>query len=79
MTTFPTRSRTGINNGFVGRLQKQFPELLPPLAAIAIFLILWQLFSMAPGATLPGPVQVIQDTWILIFWPFYDRGLVYNG
>lgn len=76
MTTFPTRRRNNnnLNNGFLGQLQKQFPDLLPPLAAIAIFLILWQLFSMTPGATLPGPIKVIQDTWILILWPFYDRG-----
>lgn len=76
MTTFSARRRSNNNlsNGFIGRLQKQFPDLLPPVIAIAIFLILWQLFSMTPGATLPGPVKVIQDTWILIFWPFYDRG-----
>lgn len=75
MTTFSARRRNNnFNNGFLGQLQKQFPDLLPPLAAIAIFLVLWQLFSMTPGATLPGPVKVIQDTWILIFWPFYDRG-----
>jgi bicarbonate transport system permease protein len=36
--------------------------------------VVWQLFSWTPGATLPGPIQVVKDTWILIFWPFYDRG-----
>ena len=75
MTTFSARRRNNnLNNGFLGQLQKQFPDLLPPLIALAIFLVIWQLFSMTPGATLPGPVKVIQDTWILIFWPFYDRG-----
>lgn len=74
MTTFPTKRRNNLNNGFLGQLQKQFPDLLPPLIAIAIFLVIWQLFSMTPGATLPGPVKVIQDTWILILYPFYDRG-----
>jgi bicarbonate transport system permease protein len=34
----------------------------------------WQLFSWTPGATLPGPIQVIKDTWILILYPFYDKG-----
>ena len=48
--------------------------LILPIIAIAIFLTLWQLFSWIPGATLPGPIQVVQDTWVLIFWPFYDRG-----
>ncbi|MFN6565053.1 MAG: nitrate ABC transporter permease [Nostoc sp. ChiSLP01] len=68
-----------LNNGFISRLQKQFPDLLPPIIAIIIFLVLWQLFAWTPGATLPGPIQVIQDTWILIFWPFYDRGGIDKG
>ncbi|MDZ8186330.1 MAG: nitrate ABC transporter permease [Nostoc sp. ChiSLP02] len=67
------------NNGFISRLQKQFPDLIPPIIAIIIFLVLWQLFAWTPGATLPGPIQVIQDTWILIFWPFYDRGGIDKG
>ncbi len=74
MTTFPRRSNNALANGWVSRLNKHFPDLIPPIAAIAIFLIIWQLFSWIPGATLPGPIQVVQDTWILIFWPFYDRG-----
>lgn len=74
MTTFPRRSKNALANGWVSRLNKQFPDLIPPIAAIAIFLVIWQLFSWIPGATLPGPIQVVQNTWILIFWPFYDRG-----
>lgn len=54
--------------------KKQSGNILPPLIAIALFLLVWQLFSWTPGATLPGPIQVFQDTWVLIFWPFYDRG-----
>jgi len=76
MTTFPTRRRANnnFNNSLISRLQKQFPDLLPPVIAIVLFLVVWQLFSLTPGATLPGPIKVVQDTWILIFWPFYDRG-----
>ncbi|MGB3653912.1 MAG: nitrate ABC transporter permease, partial [Rivularia sp. (in: cyanobacteria)] len=43
------------------------------------FLIVWQLFSWIPGATLPGPIKVIQDTWILILYPFYDKGGIDKG
>ncbi|MDF5719614.1 MAG: nitrate ABC transporter permease [Rhizonema sp. PD37] len=68
-----------VNNSFVSYLRKQLPELVPPAIAIAIFLVVWQLFSWTPGATLPGPIKVIQDTWILIFWPFYDRGGIDKG
>ncbi|MBW4489439.1 MAG: nitrate ABC transporter permease [Trichocoleus desertorum ATA4-8-CV12] len=57
--------------GSVGSL---FKAIKSPAIAIAIFLVIWQLFSWLPGATLPGPIQVVQDTWILIMYPFYDRG-----
>ncbi len=66
-------------NSIFSRLQKQFPDLLPPVIAIAIFLAIWQVFSWLPGATLPGPIQVVQDTWILILYPFYDKGGIDKG
>ena len=75
MTTLQRRRpASAAQNVWLSHLNKQFPNLVPPIVAIIIFLVLWQLFSWTPGATLPGPIQVIQDTWILIFWPFYDRG-----
>lgn len=72
MTTLQSRRPSARNSQ--SWVSKQLPELVPPIIAIALFLTLWQLFSWIPGATLPGPIQVVQDTWILIFWPFYDRG-----
>ena len=33
--------------------KKQSGNILPPLVAIALFLLVWQLFSWTPGATLP--------------------------
>lgn len=74
MTTLQRRYSPNTSSLWLSRLQKQFPDLVAPIVAIALFLIIWQLFSWTPGATLPGPIQVVQDTWILIFWPFYDRG-----
>ncbi|MBW4581244.1 MAG: nitrate ABC transporter permease [Tildeniella nuda ZEHNDER 1965/U140] len=56
------------------KLKERLSDLLPPIVAIAIFLVLWQLFSWIPGATLPGPIRVVQETWTLILYPFYDRG-----
>lgn len=80
MTTVQRRpAMPSFDNSFWSRIQKQLPELVPPAIALAIFLVLWQLFSWTPGATLPGPIKVIQDTWILIFWPFYDRGGIDKG
>lgn len=80
MTTLQRRASTNTSeNVWVSRLKKLLPDLVPPLVAIAIFLVVWQLFSWTPGATLPGPIKVIQDTWILIGWPFYDRGGLDKG
>lgn len=79
MTTLRTRPARSLQNPWLSRINKQFPDLVPPIIAIAIFLIIWQLFSLTPGATLPGPIQVVQDTWILIFWPFFDLGGTNKG
>lgn len=50
-------------------------NILPPLVAAAILLGIWELYAaIAPGATLPGPSRVVQETWELIKYPFYDRG-----
>ncbi|MBD2663801.1 bicarbonate transport permease protein [Richelia sinica FACHB-800] len=68
------QKRPSFDNSFLNNLQKQFPNLVPPAIAILIFLAVWQLFAWTPGATLPGPIQVVQDTWILILYPFYDKG-----
>lgn len=74
MTTLQRRAIAKPQNPWLSNIKKQYRDLIPPIVALLIFLAIWQLFSWTPGATLPGPIQVIQDTWILIFWPFYDRG-----
>ncbi len=80
MTTLQRRASANTSeNVLVSRLKKLLPDLVPPLVAIAIFLLVWQIFSLTPGATLPGPIQVVQETWILIGWPFYDRGGIDKG
>ena len=38
-----------LENKFLSGLQKQLPELIPPLIALAIFLAIWQVFSWTPG------------------------------
>ncbi|XGV96139.1 MAG: nitrate ABC transporter permease [Leptolyngbya sp. BL-A-14] len=56
------------------KVKERLGDLIPPAIAIAIFLVIWQLFSWIPGATLPGPIRVVQETWTLILYPFYDKG-----
>ena len=69
-------AKASFDSSFLTRLKlkEKLDDLLPPVIAIAIFLVLWQLFCSIPGATLPGPIKVVQETWILILYPFYDRG-----
>lgn len=56
------------------KLKKVLDDIIPPIVVFVVMLVLWQLFSLLPGATLPGPIKVVQDTWPLIMYPFYDKG-----
>jgi bicarbonate transport system permease protein len=56
------------------KLKGRVEDIVAPIIVIGALLLIWQLFSSMPGATLPSPVKVIQETWILILYPFYDRG-----
>ncbi|AFZ30509.1 nitrate ABC transporter, inner membrane subunit [Gloeocapsa sp. PCC 7428] len=54
--------------------------IVPPLIAIAVFLIVWQLLFSSPDANLPGPITVLQETWDpLIINPFFDYGGTNKG
>lgn len=83
MTT--TRSRKSTANGsanpFTAYIQKQLPELIPPLIAIAIFLFVWQLLSSTGITKLPGPISLWteQRTRELLLYPFLDRGGLDKG
>lgn len=80
MTTFSAKRRpnNNLDNSFIASIQKQLPELIPPAIALIIFLVIWQVFSLA-GGTLPGPIQVVKETRELIIYPFYDRGGIDKG
>jgi nitrate/nitrite transport system permease protein len=49
-------------------------HVLPPLLVIGFLVLVWQLLGSRPGAALPPPSKVVQDTWELIAHPFYDHG-----
>jgi nitrate/nitrite transport system permease protein len=48
--------------------------ILPPLIVVAIFVSVWQLVASHPGASLPAPSQVWNDSFDLITNPFFDNG-----
>ncbi|MGE5658306.1 MAG: nitrate ABC transporter permease [Actinomycetota bacterium] len=66
---FPSHQSSPLN-AVTTYLKKQAPNFVPPLLAIIGFLLVWQLFTLSPESTLPGPIRVFQDSWTKIFWPF---------
>ncbi len=70
-TTFGTRLRTRANLVAV--------RVLPPLIVVGAMLMLWELLCSQPGASLPPPSRVLDETWELIVDPFYDRGGIDKG
>jgi nitrate/nitrite transport system permease protein len=56
-------------------IQKQLPVIIPPLVAIAIILVVWQLLCLPGSKGLPGPIKVVTDTFDpYIISPFFDNG-----
>jgi bicarbonate transport system permease protein len=56
------------------KMRERLDNMLTPLLTITILLVIWQLLVMVTRSSLPGPIKVVQDTWLLILYPFYDRG-----
>lgn len=56
---------------FASFFQKNARKIVAPVVALFIALVLWQIFSSITKS-LPGPIQVIQETWDpLIICPFF--------
>ncbi|MBW4427658.1 MAG: nitrate ABC transporter permease [Nostoc desertorum CM1-VF14] len=50
-------------------------KIVPPLVALAIFLVIWQLVCLTPNFGLPGPIETFSETWDpFIINPFFDNG-----
>ncbi len=47
---------------------------LPPLAVLAVLLVIWQIAASQAGSSLPPPTQVFTDSRDLILHPFFDHG-----
>lgn len=63
--------RLSIKNGFT---QKVLQQLIPSVAGIAVFILVWFLLSLRPDTSLPSPFKVVSDTWELIYDPFFYKG-----
>ena len=49
-------------------------NVLPPLVVLVLLLGVWQALCSAPGATLPPPSQVFEESYDLIAYPFFVYG-----
>jgi nitrate/nitrite transport system permease protein len=61
------------------RAQQVAVRVVPPVLVLAVVLAIWQLLCAKPGASLPPPLKVLDDTWELIVDPFFDRGGLDKG
>jgi nitrate/nitrite transport system permease protein len=55
-------------------LEKLAAQIVPPILVIMILLIAWQLAAGHPGARLPSPLQIYDDSHDLILHPLFDNG-----
>lgn len=56
------------------RIRERTRAIVFPLAATALFLFLWQVYSQREGVTLPGPAAVWRDSQQMILHPWFDNG-----
>ncbi|MBB3978244.1 nitrate/nitrite transport system permease protein [Rhizobium azooxidifex] len=49
-------------------------NVVPPLVVLAILLAIWQVLCSSPTASLPSPLQVWQESYDLIAYPFFNYG-----
>jgi bicarbonate transport system permease protein len=61
--------------------KQQSKTIGPPILALVIFVVVWQLFASSGLTLLPGPINLITDerTRELLLYPFYDRGGIDKG
>lgn len=64
-----------VRNPISGFMQKNSAKVIRPLIALFVFMVIWQVLCPPGSQGLPGPLQVLQDTWNpLIINPFFDNG-----
>lgn len=61
------------------KLRRRLDDIAMPLGTILVLLVIWQLLTMILPTDLPGPIKVVQETWVLILYPFFDFGGTNKG
>ncbi len=65
---------SALSEGIKAAARGFMTHALPPLLITGLLLIIWELLCSRPGAALPPPSRVVEETWELIIHPFYDNG-----
>ena len=66
------RPARGFNPGTIaGAIAR---NVFPPLVVLVLLLGIWQALCSSPGATLPPPSQVFEESYDLIAYPFFVYG-----
>lgn len=77
-----TTLRVNKQNSDLAKFWKKYSkDILPPIAGILFFLVIWQLVSMIGLIKLPPPSDIITNerTRIYLMYPFFDRGGIDKG
>ncbi|MBW4600423.1 MAG: nitrate ABC transporter permease [Calothrix sp. FI2-JRJ7] len=77
-------STKNTSNKLVAQILKNSKKVIPPLVAVFIFLVIWQILCSAPDAGFPGPIKILSDPKVqkFLFNPFLDdddgKGLAFQ-
>ena len=77
--TLVTLKRGTFSSRMLARLGEIAAHVVPPLVVIVLGLAVWEILCSKPGASLPPPSKVLDDTWELIIDPFFDHGGLDKG
>ncbi len=70
----PSSCPSPLRAWLAGAARQLVTHVLPPLVILAVLLLVWEALGSRPGAALPPPSKVVEETWELIIHPFYDNG-----
>ncbi|TVQ59637.1 MAG: nitrate ABC transporter, permease protein [Spirulina sp. DLM2.Bin59] len=71
--------RHSATNPVLKKLAPIARKVLPPLVALTVLLIIWQILCSSPTSNLPSPIKTFNDTYTLIVDPFFDNGGTNKG
>jgi nitrate/nitrite transport system permease protein len=83
VVALPFRERSDLGLRLTNIARATAERVIPPLITLVVLTAIWQVICSQPGAPLPAPSQVVDDTWELIVDPFHvgsglDQGMFWQ-